>query len=352
MQKIVRVTDLSADLLEALATLEYDKLFVLADSNTHKLCYPLISDIDQIKNAKLITIESGDPNKSLKSLSEIWSFLVKNEATRHSVLINIGGGMISDIGGFAAATFKRGIKSINIPTTILGAVDAAVGGKTSINYEGYKNEIGAFFSAKYVLIDADFFKSLDHANFMSGYAEMLKHSLISTEEDLNDILAFDVHNIDYEILTELVVKSVYIKEDIVTTDPYEKDIRKALNLGHTIGHAFESRSYAINKPMQHGYAVAWGLISELYLSCKKCYFPKEILQKVVHFIKENYGTFYLDCDDYETLYEIMRHDKKNASADKINFTLLNDIGSVVLNQTATKEEIFESIDFLRESVGI
>lgn len=351
MQKIINVSSLEENLKELLSTIPHDKLFVLTDENTEKLCFPLVKTLEEINKSGKIIIKAGDNNKNIDNLTQIWTFLVQNGATRHSLLINLGGGMITDIGGFAAATFKRGIKLINIPTTLLGAVDAAVGGKTSINFCGLKNEIGSFAPAVAVLIDADFLKTLDHSNFMSGYAEMLKHSLITNEEDLNEILSFDVENIDYEKLTNLMVKSVHIKDDVVTKDPFEKDIRKALNLGHTIGHAFESRSYSINKPMQHGYAVAWGLICELYLSVKKCYFPKEVFHKVVHFIKENYGQFYLDCDDYEILYELMTHDKKNSSADKINFTLLNDIGSVVFNQSATKEEIFESIDFLRESTG-
>lgn len=351
MQKIINVTNLEQDLTEVLNSIPHDKLFILTDENTEKLCFPLVKTLEDVNKAGKIIIKAGDPSKNIDSLTGIWTFLVQNGATRHSLLINLGGGMISDIGGFAAATFKRGIKVINLPTTLLGAVDASVGGKTSINFCGLKNEIGAFAPAEAVLIDANFLKTLDHSNLMSGYAEMLKHSLISNEDDLNEILSFDLQQIDYTMLNQLIVKSVLIKEDIVTKDPFEKDIRKALNLGHTVGHAFESRSYTINKPIQHGYAVAWGLVCELYLSVKKCYFPKEVFQKVVAFIKENYGQFYLGCDDYDALYELMRHDKKNASIDKINFTLLNDIGSVVFNQSATKEEIFESIDFLRESTG-
>lgn len=352
MQKIIKVNDLSTDLKDVLSGIKHDKLFVLTDNNTERLCFPLISELEEVRNAGKIIIKSGDENKNLESLTYIWTYLTEHGATRHSLLINLGGGLISDIGGFAAATFKRGIKCINIPTTILGAVDAAVGGKTSINFNGLKNEIGAFAAADTVLVDSDFFKSLDHANFMSGYAEILKHALISDEKTVNKIIAFDTQNIDYDKLTEIVAESIYIKEDIVQKDPYEKDIRKALNLGHTIGHAFESQSYIIKSPIQHGYAVAWGLVCELYLSYKKCYFPKEILQKVIHFIKDNYGICNINCDEYDAYYELMKHDKKNATRDNINFTLLNDVGSVVLNQTATKEEIFESIDFLRESMGV
>lgn len=351
MQKIIKSIDIKTELQNILSEIHHDRLYILTDSNTEKLCLQFISDITEIKNAGKITIPSGDDNKNLESLSSIWKHLSENGATRHSLIINLGGGMITDIGGFAAASFKRGIKCINIPTTLLGAVDAAVGGKTGINFNGLKNEIGAFAAAETVLVSSDFFKSLDHANFLSGYAEMLKHGLISSEANWIQLLSFDTDNIDYEKLSDLVVESISIKENIVEQDPFEQNIRKALNLGHTIGHAFESVSYKINKPMQHGYAVAWGLICELYLSFNKCGFPKDKLHQAVYFIRENYGTFYLGCDQYEEMYELMKHDKKNESADKINFTLLHDIGNIALNQTASKEEILDSIDFLRESAG-
>ena len=274
--------------------------------------------------------------------------IFKNSGRKTFVVGNIGDPIINYI---EEISIKRGIKSINIPTTLLGAVDAAVGGKTGINFNGLKNEIGAFAPAETVLIDSEFFKTLDHPNFLSGYAEMIKHGLISNEQVWLNLLSFDTHQINYDILKELVVESVAVKEKIVEQDPFEKNIRKALNLGHTIGHAFESLSYSINKPVQHGYAVAWGTICELYLSYKKCGFPKDKLWQTLVFIRENYGLFPFSCDDYETLYELMKHDKKNESAERINFTLLEGIGKLALNQTATKDEIFESIDFLRESLG-
>lgn len=352
MQKVIKSTNLKDDLQTILSHIKFDKLFILTDENTYKLCLSNISDNIEIQKADTIIIKAGDNNKNLDSLSAIWKHLSENGGTRHSLLINLGGGMITDIGGFAAASFKRGIKCINIPTTLLGAVDAAVGGKTGINFNGLKNEIGAFAAAETVLIDSVFFRTLDFPNFMSGYAEMLKHGLISNQNNLNRLLSFDVDAIDYDKLRDLVVESVEVKEKVVEQDPFERNVRKSLNLGHTIGHAFESISYTINKPMQHGYAVAWGIVCELYLSFLKCGFPKEKLLQTVHFIKENYGLFYLGCDEYEIMYELMTHDKKNESADKINFTLLKDVGQIALDQTATKEEIFESIDFLRESVGL
>lgn len=351
MQKVIKSTDLNKDLSDILSRLSFDKLFLLTDENTEKLCYPLVKDNAQIAKAGKIIIKAGDDNKNIETLSSIWKYLSENGATRHSLLINLGGGMLTDIGGFAAASFKRGIKCINIPTTLLGAVDAAVGGKTGINFNGLKNEIGAFAPAETVLIDSAFFKSLDHQNFLSGYAEMIKHGLIDSDKEWLATMSFDTEEIDYEKLKQLVVDSVGVKERIVEIDPFEKGIRKALNLGHTIGHAFESMSYELNKPVQHGYAVAWGIICELYLSHRFCGFPKEKMYKTIYFIKDNYHGFYFDCDHYERLYEYMKHDKKNES-DTVNFTFLSDVGKIEINQTASKEDIFDAIDFLRESVGL
>jgi len=351
VQKIIKSTNIHKDLSDILECLSFDRLFILTDENTEKLCYPLVKDNEQIAKAGKIIIKAGDNNKNIEALSSIWKYLSENGATRHSLLINLGGGMLTDIGGFAAATFKRGIKCINIPTTLLGAVDAAVGGKTGINFNGLKNEIGAFAPAETVLIDSEFFKSLDHPNFLSGYAEMVKHGLIDSDKEWLATITFDTYNIDYEKLKQLVVDSVTVKERIVEIDPFEKGIRKALNLGHTIGHAFESLSYEVGNPIQHGYAVAWGIICELYLSHKFCNFPKEKLYKTVYFVKDNYEGFFFDCDHYERLYEYMKHDKKNES-DTINFTFLSDVGKIEIDQTASKEDIFDSIDFLRESVGL
>lgn len=352
MQRVIKATNLNTDLNAVLKQLSFDKLFIITDNNTERLCFPYIKDNDYIKKAGKVVIQSGENHKNIETLSQIWSILSGNEATRNSLIINLGGGMLTDLGGFAAACFKRGIKCINIPTTLLGAVDAAVGGKTGINFNGLKNEIGSFYPAEAVLINADFFKTLDHANLLSGYAEMIKHALIDNDKEWNSIISFDTGNVDYGKLNELVYSSVSVKERIVEQDPFEKGIRKALNLGHTIGHAFESLSHKKGKAVQHGYAVAWGIVCELYLSHCMSSFPKEKLYPTVYFIKDNYPDFPFGCEDYDILFEYMKHDKKNESADRINFTLLSDIGKVEINQTADREDIFDSIDFLRESVGL
>ena len=225
-------------------------------------------------------------------------------------------------------------------------VDASVGGKTGINFRGLKNEIGVFSNASTVILDTTFLKTLDSENICSGYAEMLKHGLISNEKMWAELMNFDLAQPNLQQLRTMVADSVAVKQRIVTEDPLEQGIRKALNLGHTVGHAFESFALK-HSPILHGYAVAYGLISELYLSTVKTGFPSDKMHQTVSFIKEHYGKMAITCDDYPTLLELMTHDKKNV-AGTINFTLLGGIGDIRINQTATKEDIYEALDFYRE----
>ena len=340
-QKVVIAEDLGQSLKEAMEACERDKVFILMDETTERCCLPVVEAAVGLQDAKRIVIGATDTHKNLESLAHVWEELGTGGGTRHSLLINIGGGMVTDLGGFAASTFKRGINYINIPTTLLSMVDASVGGKTGINFRGLKNEIGVFNNASTVILDTQFLKTLDAENICSGYAEMLKHGLISNEQMWAELMNFDLEQPDLKLLSRMVADSVAVKERIVTEDPTEQGIRKALNLGHTVGHAFES--FALKRqPVLHGYAVAWGLICELYLSCIKK------MHQTVRFIKEHYGMMTITCDDYPTLLELMTHDKKNV-AGIINFTLLGGIGDIRINQTANKDEIYEALDFYRES---
>lgn len=350
-QEVILCKKLDSDLSSAIEKCSPDRLFILTDEHTHRLCLPQANDIPALKDATEIIIGAEDLHKNLETLASVWQALSEQGATRHSLLINLGGGMVTDLGGFAASTFKRGIAYINIPTTLLAMVDASVGGKTGINFNGLKNEIGVFSPASSVLIETEFLRSLDDRNFFSGYAEMLKHGLISTPAHLAELLAFDTEKIDYAALKSMVGRSVQVKENIVEQDPLEHGIRKALNLGHTVGHAFESLALAEGRPVLHGYAVAWGIVCELYLSYIKVGFPKEKMRQTIQFIKEHYGVFAFNCKQYDQLYELMKHDKKN-SAGIINFTLLKEVGDISLNQTADKDTILEMFDFYRECMGI
>lgn len=328
-------------------------LFVLVDSNTRKCVLPkLITESKAITQAKVISIEAGDTNKNIESLMLIWTQLVENGATRKSMMINLGGGVVTDIGGFAGATFKRGIRFVNIPTTLLSAVDAAVGGKTGINFHGFKNEIGAFCEAEAVIISTRFLDTLSSEELLSGYAEMLKHGLISNVNTYNRLLAKDVANIDTEEMLQLLEESVIVKKRIVEEDPTEKGIRRALNLGHTAGHAFESLALQRKSPIPHGYAVAWGLVVELILSHMQLKFPSIELTRLATYIYENYGAFHITCDDYDALIEFMRHDKKNDSANAINFTMLKQVGDIHIDCIATEDDIKTALDIYRDFMHI
>ena len=400
-QRVIISQDIEHDLAQAIAETEHDRVFVLTDDITQQCCLPKVAALLTKHNATTITIRHDDTNKTLATLADVWTALQRGGATRHSLLVNLGGGMVTDLGGFAAATFKRGINFINIPTTLLAMVDAAVGGKTGINFGGLKNEVGAFANARYVIVNTCFLDTLDTANLCSGYAEMLKHSLISNAQMWAEHVNFDILQPDLAELQRMVAASIAVKEHIVADDPHEHGIRKALNFGHTIGHALEEFSMqqpggavvsaqllplakartaptkqeaqkggavvsarllplarartAPTKPtnqtptgaLLHGYAVAFGLIGELYISARKAGFPTARLHQTARFIRENYGAVAFTCDDYPTLLNLMRHDKKN-TADTINFTLLHDIGDIRINQTATDEEIREALDFIRE----
>ena len=392
-QRVIISQDIEHDLAQAIAETEHDRVFVLTDDITQECCLPKVAALLTKHNATTITIRHDDTNKTLATLADVWTALQRGGATRHSLLVNLGGGMVTDLGGFAAATFKRGIHFINIPTTLLAMVDAAVGGKTGINFGGLKNEVGAFANARYVIVNTCFLDTLDTANLCSGYAEMLKHSLISNAQMWAEHVNFDILQPDLAELQRMVAASIAVKEHIVADDPHEHGIRKALNFGHTVGHALEEFSMqqpggavvsarllplarartaptkqeipkgvavvsarllplarartAPKNTLLHGYAVAFGLIGELYISARKAGFPTARLHQTARFIRENYGAAAFTCDDYPTLLNLMRHDKKN-TADTINFTLLHDIGDIRINQTATDEEIREALDFIRE----
>ena len=347
-QDVILSENIGESLSAAIGNVAHDRLFVLTDETTLKLCWPLVSELPCLAEAQMITIGATDENKTLESLSHVWTELQRGGATRHSLMLNLGGGMVTDLGGFAASTFKRGIAYINVPTTLLSMVDASVGGKTGINFGGLKNEIGVFNCARSVILDTTFLRTLDYENLASGYAEMLKHGLISNVETWAELMRFDLQQADYELLRTMVAKSVAVKERIVDEDPLEHGIRKALNLGHTVGHAFESLAMAENRTVLHGYAVAWGLVCELYLSVRHTGFPKDKLWQTLQFVKENYGKFSFDCKQYARLYELMTHDKKN-TAGVVNFTLLGEVGDIRINQTATREEIFDMLDFYRDN---
>lgn len=336
--------NIKADLAELLEKYTSKQVFLLTDEGSQKYCLKLIEGISQITPEHTLVIRQGDDFKNAEAAISIWEFLSANGATRKSVLINLGGGMPCDLGGFCASTFKRGIDFINIPTTILAQVDASLGGKTGMNLGGLKNEIGVFSIAKAVLVSGEFIRTLDKENLLSGYAEMLKHALIRDAQSLNELMTIDFNNPDYDKLSRLICDSIAVKNYFVTEDPKEQSVRKALNFGHTFGHAFETFSMRHNDhPILHGKAVAFGMVCELMLSEKKCGLNHDDAKRIYEYINSQYGKMEFAEYDFAELLELMTHDKKN-DGNGINFTLLPTIGEISINNIGTKEEISQVLD--------
>lgn len=335
-------TDINTIFTKIIEDFTFTKIFVLIDENTKKYCLPKLITYKQIQSAELIEIESGENNKSIQSVEKIWTTLTNKGADRSSILINLGGGLICDMGGFAASTFKRGMSFINIPTTLLSQVDASVGGKTGINFLDFKNEIGLFSHPQFVIIDSSFIKTLDKRNILSGWAEMIKHALIFNEKDWDNLIFYDIKQMGFKELNKLIARSISIKNNFVEEDPKEMNIRKALNFGHTFGHAFESFFMDSENEILHGEAVAHGIICEIFLSHKICGFSQLHLNKITQYLLKTFGKLEIHKTSFEKLFKLMQHDKKNEGIN-INFTLLKDFGQIEINQNCTKENIFETL---------
>lgn len=342
--RVAMADDLLADLTRLVADFPADKIYLLTDQGTAPHCLPQLQTLSFITPDRTLTIASGDDHKNIDTANRVWNFLSQKGADRKSLLINLGGGVVCDLGGFCAATFKRGIAFINIPTTLLAQVDASVGGKTGINSGGLKNEIGVFALPHTVLIDINLLHSLDTPNLISGFAEMIKHALIEDAPTWETLQHFKIDQPHWPKLQQLVADSIRIKNHFVENDPKEQNIRKALNFGHTIGHAYETLALYRHKPVLHGYAVAFGMIGELYLSHLMLNLPLAQVEATSAFLLKLYGPFELDESAFDTLLEYMQHDKKNDS-NRINFTLLPAIGQIEINQYASPGQIREALHY-------
>lgn len=346
---VYQASNVADNLIQLLKNRDPRQTYLLTDKGSTQHCLgsltPLFEQGTLLKENH-IEIEDGDESKDYTSALSIWEFLSSHGATRKSLLICLGGGMPCDLGGFCASTFKRGIEFINIPTTLLSQVDASLGGKTGMNLGSLKNEIGTFSKASHVLISGLFLRSLDKANLLSGFAEMLKHSLIHDASQLDELLALDFDNVNYSHLEDLVARSIMIKDHFVTIDPTERGMRKALNFGHTFGHAIETWGMRNNRPMLHGFAVAYGMVCELMLSRDVVGLDANKALTVGRKILALYGMpTSIDAPTAE-LMELMHHDKKNDGA-QINFTLLPEVGEVLVNQTADENHLARILDEFR-----
>lgn len=320
----------------------YSRSFILTDEHTSVHCLPLVqAAFEGQENFDLIEISSGEESKTIDFCIGIWKMLIDFEADRKALMINLGGGVITDMGGFAASTFKRGIDFVHVPTTLLSQVDASVGGKTGIDMDNIKNIIGTFTQPKAVFISEEFLKTLPERQVLSGVAEMLKHGLIMDAAYWEVLKNSDLS----KPAAALIHRSVEIKNEVVIEDPTEKGIRKALNFGHTIGHAVETYSLINDtRPLTHGEAIALGMICEAYLSYKKTGLSTEGLNEIVKVIGNLYPKYNLAETSFDTLCSIMLKDKKNQNGN-INCTLLTSIGQCTLDNICTNDELCESLSF-------
>ena len=342
---IIFSVEVAADLKDFFAENKFSKVAVIVDNNTKMHCYPLVADA--LPAHIIVEIPSGEEHKNLGTCQQIWGALTENAFDRKSLVVNLGGGVIGDMGGFCAATYKRGIDFINIPTTLLAQVDASIGGKLGIDFHNFKNHIGVFQNPLRVFLDVRFFQTLPYEELRSGYAEIIKHCLIRDADKFDEIRKTNYQDLDFFKLTE---HSVQVKNDVVLEDPTEKGLRKILNFGHTVGHAVES--FYLEKPgkrLLHGEAIAIGMICEAFLSKEKLGISDEDLAKISDYILKIYQSQAIPGRDIEDICELTRQDKKN-EGDKINCSLLSKIGDCTFNIAISHRDIRSSIEYFNEQV--
>jgi len=335
------------NLNELLQTKNYSSIFVITDSNTNDNCLSIfLAEISTEIPIEIIEIEAGEEQKNITTCIEIWNILLEFQADRKSLLIGLGGGMITDIAGFVASVFKRGIDFVNVPTSLLAMVDAAIGGKNGVDLGNLKNQIGTIAQAEIIVVDFRFLNTLPDREIRSGYAEMLKHGLIQDLEYWIKLANFK--NIDFTELDDLIIRSIEIKTKITSQDLTEKSIRKSLNFGHTLGHAIES--YCLENPekrkLLHGEAIAIGMILESFLSFKKNLLSKENYLNIKNILKDIYPFMEFNRQDIEEIIKLLSFDKKNQHK-KILFVLLDGIGNFKIDQIIENELIFEAFEDYR-----
>lgn len=337
------------DLNQFLTEKSFSKIFILVDENTHEYCLPLfLGNLETETSFEILEIEAGEEMKNIQTANQLWEILTEMKADRKTLIINLGGGVITDMGGFVASTYKRGIQFINIPTTLLSMCDASIGGKTGIDLMHYKNMVGTFSFPEQIYVYPKFLETLPAKELKSGFAEMLKHGLIADRKHWEDLI--QLNEIDAVGIEPFIQQSMEIKQEVVNADFQEKNVRKTLNFGHTIGHAFESLCLQNENPILHGEAVALGMICETHLS----YLEDLISADDSELIIENIAKYfcYIDITDFkeEDIFNLLLNDKKNNDA-KINFSLLSGIGSCVFDHECSTENIQKAIDFYKKMSG-
>ena len=343
MESVIFSTDIGKSLGEILAQLSFSRLVVLTDTNTQRHCLPLIQAILPPSTA-YISVAAGEVHKNLDTCSLIWGRMTEEGLDRKALMLNLGGGVIGDMGGFCASIYKRGIRFINCPTTLLSQVDASVGGKLGIDFNGLKNHLGVFNEPETVVIASEFLKTLPTAELRSGYAEIIKHGLIRDKTYFHQLTSRNWEQQDWE---SLIRHSVGIKKAVVEADPKENGLRKILNFGHTIGHAFESFFLDTNNHLLHGEAIALGMIAEGFLSFDKIGFSFEEFQEMSQFLLQVYRKVDFSLHELDPILDLCTQDKKNEGS-TILFSLLESLGNCTYNIPVTREEIKHAIQYYHQ----
>ncbi len=319
------------------------KIIILVDENTHEHCLPiLLGNMETEIPFEIIEIEPGEDLKTIETATQLWEILSEFEVDRKSLMINLGGGVITDLGGFVASTYKRGIKFVNIPTTLLGMCDASIGGKTGIDHHFLKNIIGTFAEPQQIFVYPDFLRTLPFVELRSGFAEMLKHGLIADEKHWKDLSS--IENLNPESIYPFIETSMKIKQNVVEIDFKEQNIRKTLNFGHTIGHAVESLFLQSNQLIPHGEAVALGMICETHLSFLENLINAETEEEIIKKIRKFYPFIPINAFSTEQLLALMKNDKKNSDG-KISFALIDKIGNCQFDCAVSGENIISAFHF-------
>lgn len=343
------VGDIWSELRHFLDASDYEQTIVLVDDHTATHCLPVFKAQLPDLSFDVIRVPAGEQHKNLVSCRHIWSSLFQLGAGRKAVLINLGGGVVGDMGGFCASTFKRGMPFIQIPTTLLSQVDASVGGKLGIDFMDIKNGVGVFNNPEAVFIDPVFFETLPPRELRSGYAEVIKHSLIHDAAQWKALRRLkELPSIDW---ASLLIPSLKIKQHFVTEDPHERGLRKALNFGHTIGHAVEGLALKSAHPLLHGEAIAIGMVCETFLSFLQCQLPQEEVAQISRYLLEVYGHHPIDLRRFDEYIALMQNDKKNEQG-QINFSLLPQAGSVAVNQHCAPGWILQSLQYYNDLASV
>jgi 3-dehydroquinate synthase len=341
----ISIGDLAVSQFDALlqsARYKDVKKVIITDENVFDLWMEyFITTYEGLAEAEIIQLPAGEDNKVLEICAHIWNALSEYEINRNDLIINIGGGVITDMGGFIAGTYKRGLNFINIPTTLLSQVDASMGGKTGIDLGAHKNQIGLFNDPEYVFIDPHLLSTLAQPEKLSGFAEMLKHGLISSRKHWDDLKRISLDSLPTNF-DELILQSVSIKKEIVLKDPMEANLRKLLNFGHTVGHAIEGFYLSLNTPIPHGFAIAWGMLAEAHLSLQKNLLSQVEFDEINTFIRGVYAPLHINQEHFAMLLQLMKNDKKNRDGN-INFTLLKRIGEGLIDCGVTDNELNEAL---------